>query len=266
MTRVGTVERLWRYPVKSMIGEELQAAAVGSRGVAGDRARAVVDAEGRVASAKQSKRWPGLFTTRAAYLREPTDAEPAPAVRLTLPDGTSATSDDAALPVLLARQFGRAVRLTDTPPGGARSAEDLDDGTEETFELHRGTFFDDAVFHLVTTASLARLAGAYPSGDFAAERFRPNVLVATPDGDGGFVEDAWIGHRLRLGDEVEVQVIGSCRRCVMVSLEQEGRGRDPLILRTAAQANGACIGVYATIVRGGRVPRGAPTTLLEDST
>lgn len=266
MTEIGTVERLWRYPVKSMIGEELPAAAVGPRGLIGDRARAIIDADGRVASAKQSKRWPGLFATRAEYLREPTDTEPAPPVRLTLPDGATVATDDAALAELLERQFGRVVRLTSTPSGDTHSAEDLDDGTEEPFELHSGTFFDDAVLHLVTTASLARLAGAHPPGDFAPERFRPNVLIATPNGNGGFAEDAWIGRRLRLGDEVEVHVTGPCRRCVMVTLEQEGRGRDPLILRAAAQTHDACVGVYATIARRGRVLRGAPTILLEEST
>jgi uncharacterized protein YcbX len=245
-----------------MIGEELPFADVGPHGLLGDRGRALVD-DARVGSAKQSKRWPELFATRAEYLREPTAADLAPPVRLTLPDGTRMTSDDERLPALLRRRFGREVHLTDAPPDRARSGEELDDGREASFELHRGTFFDDAVLHLVTTTALARLAAEHPAGEFAPERFRPNVLIAPSDGRPGFHEDAWIGCRLGLGDEVELRVTGACRRCVMVTLEQEGRARDPRILRTAAQLHDAEVGVYAAVVRGGRVRPGDPITRLE---
>ncbi len=262
MTHVGTVERLWRYPVKSMIGEELAIAEVGPRGLLGDRVRAVIDADGRIGSAKQSKQWPGLFATRAGYLREPTAAEIDPPVRLILPDGTTTTSDDEALSALLTEQFGREVRLIETPPEHAGATEELDDGSEQTFELHAGTFFDDAVLHLLATAALDRLGMQHPTGDFAPQRFRPNVLIAPSDARPGFAEDAWIGCRLGLGDEVQVIVNGACRRCVMVTLAQEDRCRDPLILRAAAQAHDACVGVYASIVVGGLLRRGDAVTLL----
>lgn len=263
MTRVGVVTGLWRYPVKSMIGEALEAARIGPGGVAGDRGRAVVDDEGRVASAKHSKRWPGLFTTRAEYVAEPgLDGEPLPPVRLTLPDGTTVMADDAA--PALSERFGRPARLLDIPPAGARADEELDDGGEDSFELPPGTFFDAAVLHLLSTASLDRLGEAHPGGRFAPERFRPNVLI-TPDDAGGFPEDRWTGGRMRLGDEVEIAVTGPCGRCVMVSLEQEDRPRDPLILRTAAQVHGADVGVYAHIVRGGTLRRGDPVHLIEEA-
>jgi uncharacterized protein YcbX len=261
MTRVGVVTGLWRYPVKSMIGEVLDAAEIGPGGVAGDRGRAVVDDEGTVASAKHSKRWPGLFTTRAEYLAEPGLDGELPPVRLTLPDGATVTGGDAA--AALSERFGRAARLLDTPPAGARAYEELDDGGEDSFELPPGTFFDAAVLHLLSTASLDRLGEAHPGGRFAPERFRPNVLI-TPDDATGFPEDGWTGARMRIGDEVEVAVTGHCRRCVMVSLEQEDRPRDPLILRTAAQIHDADVGVYARIVRGGTVRRGDPVQLIEE--
>ena len=262
MTSVGDVAGLWRYPVKSMIGEPIETAAIGAGGVAGDRAWAVVDAEGRVGSAKHSKRWPGLFAMRAAYLEEPGPSAQAPPVRITLPTGARIASDDPALAATLSDCFGRTVALLDTPPPGARAVEERDDGDEESFALPPGTFFDDAVLHLLSVDALERLDEAYPDGLFAPERFRPNVLIATGGDSPGFPEDTWIGRRLRLGDELEVVVTKRCRRCVMVSLEQEDRPRDPGILRTAAQLHGADVGVYARVLRAGSVRLGEPAELL----
>jgi uncharacterized protein YcbX len=263
VTRVGSVAGLWRYPVKSMIGEALESFEIGPSGVVGDRARAVVDADGRVGSAKHPKRWPGLFAMRAGYLEEPGTARAPAAVRLSLPGGLSVTSDDGALPSLLSEQFGRPVALLDAPPPGAHAVEELDDGGEERFALPPGTFFDEAVLHLVSRAALERLASEHREGDFAPERFRPNILVETETT--GFPEDGWIGGRLTIGDEVTIAVSGRCRRCVMVSLEQEDRPRDPRILRTAAQLHDADVGVYARIIRGGCVRRGDTVRLLEET-
>src|ERR671939_847533 len=93
-TGEGSVVALWRYPVKSMLGEELNASAVTPRGLLGDRAYALVDrADGKVASAKNPRKWPQLFDCRAAFVDAPRPDAPLPAVRITLPDGTLATTE-----------------------------------------------------------------------------------------------------------------------------------------------------------------------------
>jgi hypothetical protein len=84
-----------------MIGDALASVEIGPGGLVGDRARAVVDADGRGGSAKYPKRWPGLFAKRAEYPEEPSTARTPPAVRLTLPGSLSVTSDDGALPRVL---------------------------------------------------------------------------------------------------------------------------------------------------------------------
>src|SRR5919202_4799331 len=90
---LGSVVSLWRYPVKSMMGEELNATEVTEHGLLGDRAYALVDAEaGKVASAKNPRRWPNLFDFRAGYPEPPRDARSLPPVRITLPDGESLTT------------------------------------------------------------------------------------------------------------------------------------------------------------------------------
>ena len=101
---IGSVVCLWRYPVKSMMGEELNATEVTKFGLLGDRAYAVFDVEtGKVASAKNPKKWPNLFDFRAAYVEPPRLGEDIPPVHITLPDGTIVRSDDAAIDGILSR-------------------------------------------------------------------------------------------------------------------------------------------------------------------
>src|SRR5229473_3181104 len=94
MTQVlGSIVSLWRYPVKSMMGEELNAVEVTERGLLGDRAYAVVDAsDGKVASAKNPRKWPQLFDFRAAFVDSPRTSAQLPPVRITLPDGNMLSS------------------------------------------------------------------------------------------------------------------------------------------------------------------------------
>src|SRR5205807_10311708 len=101
-----------------------------------------------------------------------------------------------------------------------------------------------------------------PPGRFEVRRFRPNVVVETATGEKGFVENAWIGRTLALGDAVRLSITGPCPRCVMTTLPQADLPRDPGILRAAAQHNHANVGVYADVIEGGAIRRGDPVTLV----
>src|ERR671928_1649042 len=115
---LGSVVALWRYPVKSMMGEELNAAEVTERGLLGDRAYAVVDsADGKVASAKNPRKWPQLFDFRAAFVDIPRPGAEVPPVRITLPDGTVVTSEQSDLNQILSRALSREVTLDSTERG-----------------------------------------------------------------------------------------------------------------------------------------------------
>ena len=132
--------------------------------------------------------------------------------------------------------------------------------TVTDFDLPEGTFFDCAVVRLLTTATLARMSELHPEGTMDPRRFRPNVLVDAGERV-GFLEDDWVGRTVRLGDAVRLAVTESCPRCVMVTLPQGDLPRDPGVLRTAAQHNDVHIGVYATVVSGGRLRTGDPVIL-----
>ena len=267
---VGSVVGLWRYPVKSMMGEELNAAEVTDRGLVGDRQFALLDAAtGKVAGAKNPRKWGNFFDFRAAYVEPPKAGAELPPVRLTLPDGTVVTSEQPDLADVLSRALGRQVAFAHAQGNGSSGAtaeeywpdiaglEHRDTITD--WELPPGTFFDLAVVHVLTTATLERLRTLYPDGRFEVRRFRPNIVVA--DDEVGFVENDWIDHTLAIGDEVRLRISGPCPRCVMTTLPQGDLPKDPGILRAAAQNNEANVGVYAEVVRGGLVRRGDPVTV-----
>ena len=235
---VGSVVALWRYPVKSMLGEELEEAEVSGRGFFGDRIYAVADAEsGQIRNAKRAG-WEGLFGFKAVLARGRAGGG-VPPVGIVLPDGGVLMSDREDRDRVLSEIFGREVRLVSDGAGG---------------------FFDLGAVHLLTTASLERLRELYPEGDFDARRFRPNVVVDT--GERGFVEEGWLGRTLRLGEEVVMEVTDPVDRCAMTTLPQGELPKDSGILSTAYRHNDNNVGVYARVLRGGCVRRGDRVTLI----
>src|SRR5438105_5016182 len=260
---LGSVVSLWRYPVKSMMGEELNAAEITQRGLLGDRAYALVDSsDGKVATAKNPRKWPRLFDFRATFDAPAPAGAKVPRVRITLPDGTMVTNAQDDLNQILSKALNREVTLGDAQRGAANAEEYWPDmegldhrDTVTDFTLPEETFFDCAMVHLLTTATLDRLRELYPQGRFEVRRFRPNIVVAPASGEKNFVENDWIGHTLAIGDEVRLNITGPCSRCVMTTLPQGDLPKDPGILRTAAQHNQVNVGVYASVQRGGAIRR-----------
>jgi uncharacterized protein YcbX len=266
-SEVGAVVSLWRYPVKSLMGEELNATAISERGLLGDRAYALVDSsDGKVATAKNPRKWPTLFDFRAGFIEPPRLSANLPPIRITLPDGTIAATQQSDLNQIISNTLNRKVTLNAAERGhvGPVNAEEywpdmegLDyRDTVTNFALPEGTFFDCATVHLLTTATLDRLRELYPQGRFEVRRFRPNIVMEPASGEKSFIETSWIGHTLDIGGEVRLSVTGPCARCVMTTLPQGDLPRDPGILRAAAQHNQAHVGVYAAVVRGGTIRRG----------
>jgi MOSC domain-containing protein len=271
---MGAVVSLWRYPVKSMLGEALQTTQVGDYGLFGDRAYALLDrADGKVATAKNPSKWPSLFACRATLIEPPRNGAQVPLVRMTLPDGSTVTSEQRDCHQVLSKALNREVTLAATeyaqlagvpssvPASWTASAEeywpDIDGldyrDTVTEFALPPGTFFDCATVHLLTTATLNRLRNCYPQGRFEVERFRPNIVVDPVGDQQGFAEDTWIDHTLAIGDEVRLRITGPCGRCVMTTLAQSELLKDTDILRTAVQHHQGHVGVYAAVVRGGTI-------------
>jgi len=268
---LGSVVSLRRYPVKSMMGEELNAVEVTDRGLLGDRAYALIDgADGKAATAKNPRKWPRLFDFRATLAVSPRQGAAAAPVWIELPDGTTVGSDRSDLNQVLSKALEREVTLRPARSGPVAAEEywpDMDGlehrDTVTDFTLPEGTFFDAAMVHLLTTATLDRLRELYPQGRFEARRFRPNIVVKPASGGKkDFPENAWVGHTLAIGEEVRVNITAPCGRCVMTTLAQGDLPKDPGILRAAAQHNNVNVGVYAAVARGGTIRRGDSVRLL----
>jgi uncharacterized protein YcbX len=229
---LGSVVSLWRYPVKSMMGEELNATEVTQRGLLGDRAYALVDSSNeKVASAKNPRKWAKLFDFRAALADPLHTGEKIPPVNVALPDGTIVTSEQTDTNQMLSNVLGREVTLETREPGQPEIVEttspnpwtpsleeywpDMEDlahrDTITNEAMPEGTFFDLAVIHILTTATIDRLRELYPQGRFEVRRFRPNIVVEPSSGEEGFVEDDWVGKTLVIGDEVRIDITEPCR-------------------------------------------------------
>ncbi len=266
------ITELWRYPVKSMLGERLDATTIGAHGVQGDRSFALIDeATGKICSAKRYDLWGDLFSFRAALV------EPGRA-RITFPDGTEHTTEEPGLADALSDVLGRRVSLSSIAPEGGVYEEVWDEvkGTQmygpATGEKHAGEpvidvasslaspgdFFDAAAIHFLTTNTLAAFSELEPDTRFEARRFRPNLVISVADAE-GFVENDW--KVVKIGD-VELRTLMPVPRCVMTTLPQEDLPKDSNVLRSAARHNMVdtkvlgdmpCAGIYAMVVGEGTV-------------
>ena len=251
---------IYRYPMKSLMGEELNAAQFTPQGLFGDRSYALGDTETRkVVSAKNPRKWPKLFRYRASYVTPPSAGSPLPPVRVTFPDGGFAVSSSSDFAPMLSGTLGRPVALLTKPPENAQLEEFWPDREEMASpdivtdeSMPPGTFFDLAIVHLLTTGTLNRLGELEPRSRFEPRRFRPNLVVDTGPQE-GFVENQWIGKTLEIGPEVRIEITGPCPRCVMTTLAQGDLPKDPAILKSAARHNQGHVGVYGSVLHTGTV-------------
>lgn len=257
---------LRRYPVKSMLGEDVPELVVDESGAAGDRAMAVIDtATGRVATAKQPRLWRRLLQCSAT-------GEPG-RIHITLPDGRTTEAASPGAGLLLSELLERDVRLSERRPDGAEmerpDPEDvLTHGVDAALDYATlpvgagtpgGSFVDFAPLHLITTATLDHL-------DIEALRYRPNLIVATPPGFAPYAENDWVGKELTIGS-VRLSPITPTPRCAVPTLAHGELPRAPQAVRRPMAENrvdvdipglGAlpCVGLYLAVVQGGTLRAG----------
>ncbi|BDX34315.1 molybdenum cofactor biosynthesis protein [Mycobacterium antarcticum] len=265
---VGT---LYRYPVKSMLGEAVDALFIDERGVEGDRRLALIDeATGRVASAKQARLWRALLTCSATM--------DAGRVSIQMPDGVTMAAEADEVDARLSKLLARQVHLAHSrPPGASVERADpeqvlefgLDAEVEapllELAEATPGASFTDyAPVHAITTATLERI-------DIDAERYRPNLVIVTPPGFPPYAENEWTGRTLAVG-QARLRSLGPTPRCVIPTLEHGRLGRAPQAIRTPASENRVsaldmgvlpCAGAYFEVVAAATIRVGDRVSLGE---
>jgi uncharacterized protein len=279
------VAELWRYPVKSMIGEAHDRLTLTTQGVVGDRGWAVRDeVRGGIRGAKKIG---GLMTLTAQYTNGPGGP-----VAISLPDGGQVTSDDVEVDAQLSAALGHRVTLQALRPADdldhyRRGAPDSDDlmvelraifGREDDeplpdlsvfpevileYESPPGTYVDAFPVLLLTTSALGSLEDALPESVIDVRRFRPNVVIDTGDLP-GHPEFDWPGRRIRLGTAV-LEVTVPCPRCVMVTRPIDERlPADRSILRHIVRELDQNVGVYANVVKPGSVAVADTAELLDE--
>jgi uncharacterized protein YcbX len=273
---VGTVNELWRYPVKSMLGGTVNELRVTEQGGLGDRAWALRDRRnGRIVSAK---RVPRLLEFRAAYEVEPT-AESAGVVGIETPDGDTLYPGQEDASARISNILGRPVVLDNFAHPDEKAGIDRNtvfgdvpvpqmkpDWTLETmpdyFQLKSGSFLEIGAVFLLASGSVEHLRSL--QGGTALidrRRFRPNLYIDTGQVSGRFVEDDWLGGKLAIGDSVVLDEFAPTLWCVGSTLAQEELPRDRSILRTIARGHQGCLGVYGSVASTGLVRVGDPVVL-----
>jgi uncharacterized protein len=267
--------RLRRYPVKSMLGEDVSHSDVDAAGLTHDRRLALIHTgTGKVASAKNPRTWRAL-PTLSAEIQDST-------VRITFPDGTSILAADPGADGALSAFLDQPVALASTLPRDATvdravPEEVLRAGVTAEVPVQiisiaglspAGTFFDFTPLHVLTSSTLAEIAAHSPTGTANAERYRPNIIIdtATP----GFAENDWYDRDLRIGADLVIRVVCRTPRCAVPTLRHGALPRDPDALRVLAKHNRVapmgdsrpepCAGVYATVVHPGHVGEGDPVS------
>jgi hypothetical protein len=277
--QVGTVCELWRFPIKSMLGEKLEQLTVGLGGTLGDRAYALREvATGRIASAKK---WVELFGFSARYTSQPSLDSPGE-ILVTIPDGRTVRADDPNASEIVSSALGRKMRFErpnpeELAPAGINPATIFagipvdqilpgitSDRLPDYFRLWKGSFFDSATMHIIATGTLEHLKQLRNGeGEPDPRRFRANIYVSSAAPADGFVEDGWLGHQLRIGNQAVIKDLKPALRCVMTTHPQSELARDYGILRTVAQHHKNNLGVFGAVERAGIVKLGDPVVLLD---
>ena len=242
---------IWRYPVKSLQGEQLSDAVVDDDGLRGDRCWGVRDeTTGRILTGRREPR----LLLASATLTDDDEAQ------ITLPNGDHCRGIGPHTDAVLSGWLGRAVTLTEARGAPGASAEYFADATDDAsraieWTMPPGRFVDAMSLLVLTTASLRAALELHPDGDWDVRRFRPNLLVDI-DAD-GWVEDRWCGRTVRVG-AVDLVPREPCVRCTMVTRPQPGLERDLDIYKTLGRNHGGTLGVWTQVCKPGTLHIGEP--------
>jgi hypothetical protein len=246
MLHVGQIREITRYPIKSMAGIPTESAMIGWHGLAGDRRfafRRLNDDSGF--PWLSASRLPELLLYQPVGLDDRTD-EPVP-THVRTPTGAHLELRSPDLNAEISERFGSQVELMNLKHG----------------------IFDEAKISIISLATIAGISREADVGfDLDRRRFRMNIVLET-DSREPFHEDVWIGGTLMFGDDVganesaAVRVIMPDERCVMVNLDPDTAAKDARVMKTVVRLNQNNAGVYATVVRTGRVRVGDRVSFLK---
>lgn len=262
MTVVGHVESLWRYPVKSMRGEELSEAVVGFAGVYGDRLFAIT-------STAQPTGFPWLTGREQSEMVRCSPRFRHPEKAAAPPNLSDAEGMEPGLSPVVANPADLAVDV-ELPSGDVLAVDDpvlLDRlgagrNSSQSLEVVRSerALTDCRPLSLFSVQSALQL-GEELGVSLDKRRFRANVYVSLHSA-GGFGEDAFVGRTLGIGSRVRLSILERDPRCAMISIDPDTAERDPTVLKKVTKAHDGYAGVYAAVLAEGTIRPGDEIELL----
>jgi len=262
MSIVGTVESLWRYPVKSMRGEELDEMFAGYAGVYGDRLFAFESSVAPKAFPYFTGREQRQLLRYRPRFRYPDKA--ARPVNLaeaeSMPPGVNPVSaDPAELMVDVETPDGKTLAI-DNPALIDRLRADIDQKLQLKLLRSDRAMTDCRPLSLFAVQSAEKL-GEETGMTVDKRRFRANVYLDLTSSD-GFAEDAFVGRSLRIGSKVVISVLERDPRCAMITIDPDTAEKTPVLLKKVAQAHSGMAGVYGAVIIEGMLRKGDAVELL----
>lgn len=281
--KLGTVQSIWRYPVKGMAGEAVSYCPLDKNGLTGDRVLAVQDiARQEIQSCK--------FRPELLRCKATTNSDGQ--VTIHFPSGEVLASDNRETNRLISQLVGHDSQIQSLQPAAekefyrrfkqddhtwldelkatfAREAgellPDLDNlpPAMQEYVTIVGSFFLVSPFHMLTTASLNHMASINPNADWHIERFRPNIVIATEPELEGLIEQEWIGHKVQVGQCI-IDCNSAAPRCGAVIREQQELDEDRQVLRSIVREAQQNLGVYGDILQPGNVAVGDSVYLIDE--
>ncbi len=262
MSTIGTVESLWRYPVKSMRGEELPQLFAGFAGVYGDRMFAFHSSAGRKGLPFLTAREQTRMLAFRPRFRHPEKA----AAPFNLTDaerlGAGATpmyASPADLAVDVETPEGKTLAIDD--PALIETLRDgLDDAHQLTLIRSDRAQTDCRPLSLIALSSIKQL-GDESGLTIDKRRFRANLYLDLTSGE-AFAEDRFVGRSVRVGAKATLAIMQRDSRCMIITLDPETGEKSPAVLKTVAQKHEGFAGVYAVVLVEGIIHRGDAVELL----
>ena len=263
MSVIGTVESLWRYPVKSMRGEELDEMFAGYSGVYGDRIFAFKSSASRAGFPWFTARDQTQMLRYRPRFRQPDKAarpiNQAEADKLA-PGATPVYADPDDLMVDVETPGGRAFAIDD-PSLTEELRQNLDEKHQLTLLRSERALTDCRPLSIFAVQS-ARKLGERAGLDVDKRRFRANVYLDLTSVE-PFAEEKWVGRSLRIGPKVLVSIVDRDPRCMMITLDPDTGEKAPAVLKAVAQGHDGLAGVYGAVLVQGTIRKGDPVELLD---
>ncbi|WP_181348055.1 MOSC domain-containing protein [Thalassobacillus sp. CUG 92003] len=230
---IGHIEEVVRHPVKSFRGEHVHQTNIMEYGLYGDRSHAYLD-DTKKGNFLTITQFPEMVRYKAEFEGEEL-VEEYPKVKVTTPEGKVFDWQDQALIEEIENKSNREVTTVEYSPShvpiGPIAVEDI---------------------LLATDASLDRLKELWGKDEVDARRFRPNLMLSLKD-KVPFIEEEWIGRRIRIGAEVELEFVSHCKRCMIITVDPDNAERDASLHKTVNKERNNNFGVYASVIKTGRI-------------